>query len=75
MERHLDVPRASVTWFERHVQQIRCSSWAGPGTGTVRTLANLFSFVREFIEVILLQPRQAWRWISLGNRESCCDAT
>ena len=63
----------------------RCSSWAGPGTiwnshaasntGTVRTLANLFSLMRELIEVILLQPRQAWRWIPLGNRESRCDAT
>ena len=44
-----------------------CSSWAGPGTtwnshaasntGTVRRPANLFSFVKELIEVILLQPR------------------
>ena len=59
-----------------------CSSWAGPGTtwnshaapntGTVRTLANLFPFVREFIELILLQPRQAQRSIALGNRELRC---
>ena len=59
-----------------------CSSWAGPGTtwnshaapntGTVRRLANLFPFVREFTEVILLRPRQAQRSIALGNRESRC---
>ena len=59
-----------------------CSSWAGPGTtwnshaapntGTVRTLANLFSFVREFTEVILLRPRQAQRSIALGNSEIRC---
>ena len=55
-----------------------CSSWAGPGTtwnshaapntGTVRPLANLFPFVRELIDVILLRPRQAQRSIALGNR-------
>ena len=59
-----------------------CSSWAGPGTtwnshaapntGTVRRLANLFPFVREFTEVILLRPRQAQRSIALGNLESRC---
>ena len=84
MEGHLDVLVLQLHCFERLVQQ-SCSSWAGPGTtwnshaasntGTVRRLAYLFSFVRELVEVILLQPRQAQRWIPLGNRESRCDAT
>ena len=61
------------------------SRWAGPGTtwksnaapnrGTVRRPANLFPCVREFLEVILLHPREAQRhnfWIALGNREFRC---
>ena len=78
VERRLDVPCASVTCFERHVEQIVAilgttwNSHAAPNTGTVRRLVNLFSFVKEFIEVILRLPPQAQRWISLGNRGSRC---
>ena len=81
VERHLD-----VLVLQLHVSSATSSNslqfWGGPGTtwnshaaldtGTVRRLANLFPCVREFIEVILLHPREAQRWIALGNRESRC---
>ena len=84
VERHLDVPALQL-----HVSSATSSKSLqflnGPGTtwnshaasnrGTVRRPADLFPFVREFTEVILLRPRQAQRWIPLGNRESHCDAT
>ena len=61
--------RASVTCFERHVEQIVAilrttwNSHAAPNTGTVRRLANLFSFVKEFSEVILLS---LWETVGLA---------
>ena len=74
VERHLDVPVLQL-----HVSSATSSKslqFVGrgqeqPGTRTQHR-TPLFSFVRELIEVILLQPRQAHRWIAPGNRDSRC---
>ena len=76
----LSIPRSQERTVEPHldgqVLQIHGSSATSRRflqfLQTVRRPANKLPFVREFTEVILLQPRQAQRWIALGHRESRC---
>ena len=77
VERHLDVPvlpihvsSATSSKMLQFFVEVRHNlySLAAPNTSTCQCLF----FVSEFMEVILLLPQQAQRWIAPGNRESRC---
>ena len=84
MERHLDVPALQIHGSSAtSSKSLQFLGGARNNLELARSTKHRDSshtcqfvpFVREFIEVILLRPRQAQGWIPLGNRESHCDAT